>query len=72
MRRLDTCVKRNGVVYVRPAVELDVYALVNGNTRSFKLKPWKLDQSRIRKLMSHMVIVHELPFTFAKSDLICL
>uniref|UniRef100_A0A7N0TZL9 BED-type domain-containing protein n=1 Tax=Kalanchoe fedtschenkoi TaxID=63787 RepID=A0A7N0TZL9_KALFE len=70
-RHLDTCPKRAGVISGQQRLNLQIQASGTGNTSgaSPSLRPWKYNQSRIRELMSHLVMVHELPFNFAEYEI---
>ncbi|KAL9664407.1 hypothetical protein QQ045_019807 [Rhodiola kirilowii] len=64
-RHLKTCPKRSVIIAGQRRLNLQRGTLGSSNI----IKPWKYDQSRIRELISHMVMVHELPFTFAEYEL---
>uniref|UniRef100_A0A7N0SYI5 BED-type domain-containing protein n=1 Tax=Kalanchoe fedtschenkoi TaxID=63787 RepID=A0A7N0SYI5_KALFE len=59
-RHLDTCTKRVGVLSRQQRLNLQMQTPGTGNISGASLKPWKYNQSRIRELMSHLVMVHEL------------
>nr|GLL16340.1 zinc finger BED domain-containing protein RICESLEEPER 2-like [Ipomoea trifida] len=44
--------------------EMTVVQLENGEEKS-----WKYDQARMREVISHMIMVHELPFSFVEYEL---
>uniref|UniRef100_A0A7N0VG81 BED-type domain-containing protein n=1 Tax=Kalanchoe fedtschenkoi TaxID=63787 RepID=A0A7N0VG81_KALFE len=62
-RHLQTCPRRSFVISGQPQLSLQV-----GSSTGNNLQPWKYDHSRIRELMSHMVMVHELLFKFAEYE----
>lgn len=43
--------------------------VVSGKSDSSMIQNWKFDNSRIREIISHMLMVHELPFNFVEYDL---
>ncbi|CAM8907259.1 unnamed protein product [Rhodiola kirilowii] len=64
-RHLKVCPRRS--IIVSGQRQLNLQRGTPGS--STIVKPWKYDPSRIRELISHMVMVHELPFTFAEYEL---
>nr|GME03801.1 zinc finger BED domain-containing protein RICESLEEPER 2-like [Ipomoea batatas] len=66
-RHLDCCIKRKinlsgqRNICVLPSTQKS--ESVNG------VQSWKYDQARIREVISHMIMVHELPFSFVEYDL---
>ncbi|CAM8944271.1 unnamed protein product [Rhodiola kirilowii] len=67
-RHLKTYPRRSIVIAGQP--QLSLQRGTSGSSNVTNVKPWKYDNTRIRELMSHMVIVHKLPFAFAKYELI--
>ncbi|KAL2904278.1 Zinc finger BED domain-containing protein RICESLEEPER 2 [Bienertia sinuspersici] len=65
-RHLSTCPKRKVLIPEQP--QLGMHAITPKSENPSTLRPWKYDQTRIRELMSHMIMVHELPFLFAEYE----
>ena len=40
-----------------------------GSNASLKVRTWNFDNATTREVISHMLMVHELPFTLFKYDL---
>ncbi|KAL9661135.1 hypothetical protein QQ045_025956 [Rhodiola kirilowii] len=62
-RHLKTCPRRSIVIAGQPQLNLQ-----RGTPESSIVKPWKYDNARIREIMSHMIMVHDLPFAFAEYE----
>lgn len=65
-RHLFKCPKRSVSIPGQSQLGIHVVTPMSGNLST--LRPWKYDQARIRELMSHMIMVHELPFIFAEYE----
>ena len=66
-RHLDSCIKRQlsikgqGNLYLTPQTPRSESVSC--------VQTWKYDQAKIREVVSHMIMVHELPFAFTEYEL---
>ncbi|XP_024969713.1 zinc finger BED domain-containing protein RICESLEEPER 2-like [Cynara cardunculus var. scolymus] len=66
-RHISDCSKLRAVNTIHPGqLKLKV---VPGKLDSSMVQNWKFDNSRIREVVSHMIMVHELPFNFVEYEL---
>ncbi|WOL11396.1 zinc finger BED domain-containing protein RICESLEEPER 2-like [Canna indica] len=63
-RHLDNCPRRK--YSAKGQLNLSVQPSKSG---SASVQTWKYDQAKMRKFISHMVLVHELPFAFVEYEI---
>ncbi|KAI0504152.1 hypothetical protein KFK09_015100 [Dendrobium nobile] len=70
-RHLLVCSKR--VVESKGQLNISLQPPLANNTyelgKSVNISNWKYDHARMRELISHMIMVHELPFNFVEYDM---
>ncbi|GKB75589.1 zinc finger BED domain-containing protein RICESLEEPER 2-like protein [Tanacetum coccineum] len=64
-RHIKIC--SNLKVFEKGQLNLNAFPRKSGS--SSVVQNWKFDNARMRELVSHMIMVHELPFTFVEYDL---
>ncbi|MBA0834039.1 hypothetical protein Goarm_006429 [Gossypium armourianum] len=69
-RHLDGCVKHQASLKGQGNLFLPPQAPRSDNTSG--IQTWKYDQTNIREVVSHMIMVHEFPFAFTKYELFTL
>ena len=66
IRHLKRCIKRNcnlkqQNIMLQPSTE--------GSQSVTGIQSWKYDEAKLRQVLSHMIMVHELPFSFVEYEL---
>lgn len=68
-RHLKSCPKRHVKLGGQQLISLTkVTPTSESSMGSVGMKTWQYDQSMVREILSHMIMVHELPFAFAEYD----
>ncbi|XP_031108667.1 uncharacterized protein LOC116013155 [Ipomoea triloba] len=66
-RHLDNCIKRR--INLSGQRNICVVPSTQKSESVSSVQSWKYDQARMREVISHMIMVHELPFSFVEYEL---
>ncbi|XP_019167735.1 PREDICTED: zinc finger BED domain-containing protein RICESLEEPER 1-like isoform X2 [Ipomoea nil] len=66
-RHLDNCIKRR--INLSGQRNICVVPSTQKSESVSGVQSWKYDQARMREVISHMIMVHELPFSFVEYEL---